>query len=391
MKDTNRIAPPDIVDWTFPVPIKYGAGRFSELAATCHAAKSERPLVITDRGSRELYFVENALTALTEAGFFPGLFTEVSPNPTDAEAERGKAVFEAGGHDLIIGLGGGSGLDAAKAVSLIAGRKTSLWSFDFDKTPPDEAGFVPLICVPTTAGTGAETDSSAIITDTRRCIKGCVWHPQHKPFATILDPELTVGLPPNLTAWTGCDALVHAIEAYCVPMFHPLCDGAALEALRLIGPALPRAVTHPEELETRGAMLAGSCLAGVSFLKGLGLVHAISHMIGAAHDTHHGLTNAVLLPAVLRFNAPEIHTHCRPMAEALGLERRDFDGVYSYVCDLLDALEIPTGLSDLGVTTADTKDLARKASRDPAALTNPRPASVEDIDTIIREVQEAGR
>ncbi len=381
----------ETVDWTFPVPIKYGPGRFAELAATCRAAGSERPLVITDRGSRDLDFVERALAVLSEAGLSPGLFAEVSPNPTDAEAERGKAVFEDGQHDLVVGLGGGSGLDAAKAVSLIARRDTPLWAFDFDEPAPDVADFVPLICVPTTAGTGAETESSAMITDTRRGIKGCVWHPRHKPAAAILDPELTTGLPPGLTAWTGCDALVHAIEAYCVPMFHPMCDGAALEALRLIGPALPRVVNHPGELEIRGAMLAGSCLAGVSFLKGLGLVHAISHMIGAEYDTHHGLTNAVLLPAVLRFNAPAIQRHCRPMAQALGLKRCDFDGVYRYVCDLLDALAIPASLSDIGVAPTDPTGLAQKASRDPAALTNPRRASVEEIAEIIRDARDTGR
>ncbi|WP_397544447.1 iron-containing alcohol dehydrogenase [Roseovarius salis] len=381
----------DSVDWTFPVPIKYGAGRFAELAETCREAGSERPLIVTDRGTRDLPFVERALAQLTDAGMAPGLFAEVSPNPTDTEAEHGKAAFEAGQHDLIIGLGGGSGLDAAKAISLIAGRETPLWTFDFDHTSPDMAGFVPLVCVPTTAGTGAETESSAMITDTRREIKGCVWHPRQKPVAAILDPELTVGLPRGLTAWTGCDALTHAIEAYCVPMFHPMCDGAALEALRLIGPALPRAVEQPEALDARGAMIVGSCLAGVSFLKGLGLVHAISHMVGAEYDTHHGLTNAVLLPAVLRFNAPEIGPHCRPMSQALGLATTDFDGFYNHVCGVLDALDIPAGLSDLGVTPADPAGLAQKASRDPAALTNPRQASVEQIAAIIREAQDNGR
>jgi len=381
----------DAVDWTFPVPIRYGPGRLAELPEICRKAASTRPLVVTDRGSQDLPFVERALALLTDAGLHPALFAEVSPNPTDREALAGKAAFEAGGHDLIVGLGGGSGLDAAKAISLIAGRDTPLWDFDFDKPAPAEAGFAPLICVPTTAGTGAETESSAMITDTGREIKGCIWHPGHKPAAAILDPELTLGLPRNLTAWTGCDALVHAIEAYCVPMFHPMCDGAALEALRLIGPALPRAVARPDDLESRAAMLVGSCLAGVSFLKGLGLVHAISHMVGAEYDTHHGLTNAVLLPAVLRFNAPAIERHCLPMSQALGLESTDFDGFYAHIRTLLDDLDIPAGLSALGVAPDDPSGLAEKASRDPAAGTNPRKASVGDIAAIIRAAGESGR
>ena len=161
-------------------------------------------------------------------------FAEVSPNPTDIEVAAGKAAFLAGGHDSIIALGGGSGMDAGKAISLVLNTTRDLWDFDYNLTPPAELGkadFVPLLCVPTTAGTGAETESTAMITDTRRGIKGCVWHPAQKPFAALLDPELTIGLPRNLTAWTGCDALTHAIEAYCVPSHHPMCDGIALAGI----------------------------------------------------------------------------------------------------------------------------------------------------------------
>ncbi|MFA9231381.1 MAG: iron-containing alcohol dehydrogenase, partial [Microgenomates group bacterium] len=248
-----------------------------------------------------------------------------------------------------------------------------------------KADFVPLLCVPTTSGTGAETESTAMITDTKRGIKGCVWHPAQKPFAALLDPELTIGLPRNLTAWTGCDALTHAIEAYCVPSFHPMCDGIALQALGMIYRALPKALDNPASIPARGAMLTGSCLAGVAFLKGLGMVHAISHMVGAEFDTQHGLTNAVLLPAVLRFNAAAIGPKVAPMCQAMGLAGSDFETFYAAVCGLLDQCGIPRSLAEIGVTADRIDSIAAKAMTDTAAGTNPRPFTLTEMTTLIKQ------
>ncbi len=378
-------------DWSFPVPIRYGPGRIAELADVCRGAGLSRPLVVTDRGSRDLPFIGRIGESLRGEGLESGLFADFSPNPTDSEALAGKLAFEAGGHDGVIAVGGGSGMDGGKAVSLIAGREDPLWDFDYDRKPPEAAGFAPLICVPTTAGTGAETESTGMITDSERGVKGCIWHPAQRPVAAILDPELTVGLPRSLTAWTGLDALVHAVEAYSVPAFHPLCDGAALEALRLIGGALTTAVEEPRNLEARGAMLVGSCLAGVSFLKGLGMVHAISHMVGAVFDTHHGLTNAIVLPAILRFNQAAIAAKVPAISAALGFQSRDSGGFQTEVEGLLDRLEIPRGLGEIGVLPNAAAELAEKASRDPAALTNPRQASVAEIEALVREAVAGAR
>jgi alcohol dehydrogenase class IV len=232
-----------------------------------------------------------------------------------------------------------------------------------------------------------------MITDTAQGMKFCVWHPAYKPAATLLDPELTVGLPPDLTAWTGCDALVHAIEAYSVPGFHPLCDGMALEGMRLIARWLPVAVEEPGNLDARGGMLVGSCLAGIAFLKGLGLVHAISHMVGAEYDTQHGLTNAVLLPAVLRFNAPAIGDRIEPMAQAMGIQDTSSDGLYAEICRRLDHVQIPRGLAEIGVTATDT-DIARlaaKALRDSAAGTNPRQASEAEVRALLTTAMTEAR
>ena len=381
-------------DWSFPVPIAYGPGRISELGALCRQAGVGRPLIVTDRGSRDLPFIEKAQNALAGAGIQAALFSEVAPNPTDRDVAAGRAAFLAGGHDGVIAIGGGSGMDAAKGISLIARNDHDLWDFDYAKEPPaleGSAGFPPLFCLPTTAGTGAETESTAMITDTGQGIKGCFWHPAQKPRGVILDPEVTLGLPKNLTAWTGCDALVHAIEALSVPQWHPLCDGMALEAIRLIAPWLPKAVRAPQDLEARGAMLVGSCLAGISFLKGLGLVHAISHMVGAVYDTHHGLTNAVLLPVVLRYNKDALGEKAALMCRAMGLPGEDFQSFYQAIVALLDELEIPRDLAALGVSQERAPEIAEKAYGDAVRPTNPVASTPAEIEALIREAIRKAR
>lgn len=381
----------DNADWGFPVPIHYGPGRIRELPALCARHGIRNPLIVTDRGSSGLPFFDTIRRALAKSGIGHVVYSDFSPDPVDEEVVRAKPAVEQGGHDAVIAVGGGSGMDAGKATSLLAGRDMSVWDFEFGDRPKACNGFPPLVCIPTTAGTGAETESTAMITDTRRGIKGCVWHPGQKPVAAILDPELTLELPRNLTAWTGCDALTHAIEAYVVPSFDPLCDGAALEALRLIGTALPRVVTDPRNLEARAAMLVGSCLAGVSFLKGLGLVHSISHMIGAIHGTHHGLTNAILLPPVLRFNRNAIEDKCPAMIAALGMSGNSAAELETGICAVLDRLDIPDGLGAIGVPGDQSREIARKASNDPATGTNPRESTVDEIEAIFLEALATAR
>ncbi len=381
-------------DWTFPVPIVYGPGRLKEIATLCKNAGITRPLIITDRGSHKLPFITDISQCLQQAGMDADLYSEVSPNPRDSEIAAGRQKFRKGKHDGIIGVGGGSGMDGAKAVCLTANNDLNMWLFDYEKTSPDmqaQPAFPPLICIPTTAGTGAETHSSGMITETKRMLKLCIWHPELKPSYALLDPNITVGLPKNLTAWTGCDAMVHAIEGYCVPSFHPLCDGAALEGLRLINTWLPTAVAQPENIQARAGMLTGSCLAGISFLKGLGLVHAISHMVGAEYDTHHGLTNAVVLPAVLRFNASAIADKVPQMAAAMGLKDKSFNGFYAAVCNILDQLDIPKTLAELGLPLDSAAGLAEKANLDTAAGTNPRVATIAEIQTLIEDALTNGR
>jgi len=376
----------DAQDWTFPIPIAYGPGRLAEIGERCRMLGVVNPLIVTDRGSRELPFVAKLQSHLETAGLSSGLFFDVSPNPQDVEIGSGCDQYKAQHHDAIIAIGGGSAMDAGKSICLTANNEIDLWAFEFEQSAPQinaSTPFPTLITIPTTAGTGAETESTAMVTHTTKGMKFCLWHPELKPSLTILDPELTLGLPENLTAWTGVDALVHAIEAYTVPGFHPLCDAMALEALYLISTWLPRAVSEPDNIEARGGMLVGSCLAGISFQKGLGLVHAISHMIGAEYDTHHGLTNAIVLPVVLRYNLPDLESKVKRMCEAMGLVDTSVKGFLQDIEATLDALNIPRSLADIDIPKDCSLRIAEKAILDSAAGTNPRAATVIEIQKLV--------
>ena len=373
-------------DWNFPVPIAYGPGRLAEIGQKCVALGVCNPLIVTDRGSRELSFVSRLVDFLSEAGLTSAVFSGISPNPIDSEISFGRAAYLSGNHDAIIAIGGGSAMDGAKAICLTANNDIDLWDFEFEQASPliSKANNFPiLITIPTTAGTGAETESTAMVTHTEKAMKYCVWHSELKPSLALLDPELTIGLPANLTAWTGADAMVHAIESFLVPGFHPLCDAMALESLSLIARWLPVAVAEPSNINARGGMHVGSCLAGIAFLKGLGLVHAISHMVGAEFNTHHGNTNAILLPVILRFNLPGMDEKVRRMAEAMEISDHSVTGFIAAIEAILDEIRIPKSLSEIGVPIDCAERIAVKALKDSAAKTNPRSASLGEVRELI--------
>ena len=384
LDDTQLLTPQD---WSFPVPIAYGPGRLAELGETCSALGIQRPLIVTDRTSAKLPFIIQLKQILQDKGLYCDLFCDISPNPRDDEIGAGCDLFETGGHDSVIAIGGGSAMDGGKAICLTALNDIDLWDFEFEQpvpVMPKDHSFPKLITVPTTAGTGAETESTAMVTHVKKGMKFCIWHPDLKPSLALLDPELTLALPANLTAWTGVDALTHAVEAYLVPDFHPLCDGLALEALSLISNSLIRAYEAPDDLAARGSMLVGSCLAGIAFVKGLGLVHAISHMVGAEYDTQHGLTNAIVLPTVLRYNSPGLDTKVERMSQAMGLSTASQDAFCAHIEALLDRLNIPVSLNEIGVPESCVERIAEKAMQDSAYGTNPRVADLDEMITLVR-------
>ena len=373
-------------DWTFPIPIAYGPGRINEISKICQSLSINNPLIVTDKSSQDLPFISQLIDLLNKAGLTSGIFTEISPNPRDDEISVGSSYYKSGDHDAVIAIGGGSAMDGAKAICLTANNDIPLWDFEWEKEPAkisNDEPFPKLITIPTTAGTGAETEGTAMVTDTDKGMKFCICHPGLKPSIAILDPELTLGLPRTLTAWTGADAMIHAIEGYCVPGFHPLCDGAALQSLSLVSDNLTLAVDEPDNIKARGAMLVASCLGGIAFLKGLGLVHAISHMVGAEFDTHHGLTNAIVLPVVTRYNFPELEGKVQRMSSAMHYEDSSVEAFISNLDELLNQIEIPKSLDEIGVPIDCVERISEKAMKDSAYATNPRIASLEDMNQLV--------
>ena len=376
-------------DWTFPIPIAFGPGRLEEIGKFCVELEAKKPLIVTDSGSANLPFLSELKEKLSNSGLTFDVYSKISPNPLDTEIGSGCEKYREGTHDCVIAIGGGSAMDGGKAICLTANNEFDLWDFEYEKKPPEIDTklypFPKLITIPTTAGTGAETESTAMITHTNKGMKFCIFHPKLKPDLAILDPVLTLNLPLNLTAWTGADALTHAIEAFLVPGFHPTCDAMALEALSLISKWLPVVYEDPQNLNARSGMLVGSCLAGVSFLKGLGLVHAISHMIGAEYNTQHGLTNAIILPTVLRFNLPGMEEKVSRMAQSMNLTDNSISGFIGNTETLLNRLEIPKSLSEIGIPINCSKRIAEKALIDSAAATNPRKASALELENLIKQ------
>ncbi|MGL6160082.1 iron-containing alcohol dehydrogenase [Microbulbifer sp.] len=361
-------------NWNYPTDMRVGAGRIAELAAACDDLGVSAPLLVTDPGLAALPMVENALTLCRDRGLKAGLFSAVKGNPCGQNVADGTAVFKAGGHDGVIAFGGGSALDAGKAVALMAGQHRPLWDFEdigdnFQRV--DAAGMAPVVAVPTTAGTGSEVGRSSVIVDEEAQVKRIIFHPKMLPALVILDPELTLGLPPGLTAATGMDALSHCLEAFCSPSYHPMAEGIALESMGLVRQHLPRAVADGYDLEARLQMLVASSMGATAFQRGLGAMHALSHSLGALYDAHHGLLNAILMPYVLRENREAIAPQMEKLARYLNLDSPGFDGVLNWVLVLRAEIGIPHSLEEIGIGDGDIERVGHMAEMDAAAAGNP--------------------
>lgn len=373
--------------WSFPTTVVFGAGGLRKAARACEGAGIRRPLVVTDPVLAELEVAGALLGVLRGGGLEPGLFTEVRPNPVAANVEAGVRAFGAGGHDGVVALGGGSALDAGKVIAFMVGQHRPLWDFEDvgdHWTRADPAGIRPVVAIPTTAGTGSEVGRAGVITDPASHTKKIIFHPAMMPKTALLDPEVTVGLPPKLTAATGMDALAHCLEAYCAPAWHPMAEGIAVEGVRLIKEALPRAHAHGADLEARAMMQAASAMGAVAFQKGLGAIHSLSHPIGALHDTHHGLTNAVVMPYVLVFNRRMIEDKIQRLAAWIGVAG-GFKGFLDWIVALRAELGVPHTLKGLGVPTDRFDAIAAMAVEDPTAGGNPEPLDLAAANRLLAE------
>ena len=373
-------------NWNYPAPIKFGAGRIRELPALCLAHGITRPLLVTDAGLAGLPMVANALDLLKHAGLQTALFSDVAPNPAAQNVTAGVAAYKAGAHDGVVAFGGGSALDAGKAIAFMSGQIRPLWDFEDVGDNFSRAlvsGIAPCIAVPTTAGTGSEVGRVSVVTDSATHTKRLIFHPKIMPVAVILDPELTLSLPAFLTAATGMDALAHCLEAYCAPGFHPLADGIAMEGIRLIHHWLEVAVRDGGNLDARGNMLAAAAMGATAFQKGLGLVHSLSHPLGAHYGTHHGLLNGVLMPYVLEFNGVAIGERMKVLARALDLPGAGLSGVLDWLRGLQRQIGIPATLREAGCVVRDVETIVAAALVDPTAGGNPVGLTAEGVRGVL--------
>src|SRR5262245_53245867 len=380
-------------NWNLPTSIHFDAGRIGELPDACKAIGLKRPLLVTDAGLAGLSMIGDAMLSLRKAGIDVALFSEVKPNPVAANVEAGVRILRAAKCDGVIAWGGGPGIDTGKAIAFSAGQTRSLWDFEDvgdSWTRANPAGIFPTIAVPTTAGTGSETGRASVITDTSTHTKKIIFHPKMMPSIVIADPELSVGLPAKLTAGTGMDAFIHCLEAYCAPGYHPYAEGIAVEGMRLVKENLARAVKDGRDIEARSHMLAASQMGSTAFQKGLGAIHSLSHPVGAVLDTHHGLTNAVAMPYVLKFNRDAIDEKIQRLARWLGLRNATFDGFMEWSLELRRQVGIPHTLAELGVKESHLDKFAEMAAVDPTAGGNPVKAGVPEMRKMY-EAAVAGR
>ncbi len=374
-----------IGNWNYPTSIRFGAGRIAELPDACRSLGMQRPLLVTDAGLAALPMIAQTVQRCRDAGLHCEVFADVQPNPVEANVIAGAEAFKRGQHDGVIAFGGGSALDTGKAIALMVGQTRPIWDFEDREdwyTRVNTAGMAPVGAVPTTAGTGSEVGRASVITDVRDHTKKIIFHPKMLPALVIEDPELTVGLPPKITAAVGMDALSHNLEAYCSPGFHPLADGIAVEGMRLIKEYLPRAVANGADIEARAHMLIASSMGATAFQKGLGAMHSLSHPCSANLNTHHGLTNAVVMPYVLVWNRKAIADKLARLAAYLGLQDHSFEGVQRWILELREQIGIPHTLQGIGVQEKHAKPFAPQAFNDPSTGGNPVPMSEQDFERL---------
>jgi len=379
--------------WNYPTTVRFGAGRVSELPDALAVAGIKKPLFVTDPGLVKLPVVARTLKILDDAKVPHGVFSDVKPNPVEANLTAGIAAYKAGKHDGVIVFGGGSALDLGKLIAFQQGQTRPVWDFEDIGdwyTRADASKIAPIVAVPTTAGTGSEVGRAAVLTHEESHTKKIIFHPKLLPAIVIADPELTVGMPGFITVGTGMDALAHCLEAYCAPGYHPMADGIALEGMRLVFENLPKAVANPTDLTARAHMMSAAAMGATAFQKGLGAIHSLSHPIGALYDTHHGMTNGVFMPYVLAFNRAPVEERIARAASYLGI-KGGFDGFAKAILKLRKELKVPHTLG--GLVKGLDMDRKRKAMiaemavADPSTGTNPvkltKKAALEILENTI--------
>ena len=366
------------MNWNYPTTIWFGDQRINEIQKACESLNIQKPLIVTDPGILKTDIIEKINSSLNTKA---NIFSDVKSNPTGNNVELGVTYFNSNAHDGVIAVGGGSGMDVGKGIAFMAGQNRPLWDFEDIGdywTRANSEVIKPIIAVPTTAGTGSETGRAGVYTNEETKEKKIIFHPKMLPSIVILDPELTVPLPKSLTAFTGMDALAHCLESYCSNFFHPFSQGIALEGMFIVKNNLINAYHDGSNLDARGSMLAASSMGSIAFQKGLGAIHSLSHPVGAIYNTHHGLTNAVFMPYVLKRNKTVIEEKIISLSRYLNLEDQTFEGFMNWILYLRKELLIPHTLKELIQDDSKFEEMSKMAKDDPS--TGGNPISLETTD-----------
>ena len=367
------------VNWNYPTTMWFGLNRIKDIQKACNELNIKKPLIVTDPGILQTEIINKINNALNQKA---NIFSDVKSNPTGKNLEEGVKVFNLNNHDGVIAVGGGSGMDTGKGIAFMSKQERPLWDFedigDWWNRAKSEVIF-PIIAVPTTAGTGSETGRASVFTNENTKEKKIIFHPKMLPSVVILDPDLTIPLPPTLTAFTGMDALAHCLEAYSSNNFHPLSQGIALEGMKMIKDNLISAFKNGQDLKARANMLATSSMGSIAFQKGLGAIHSLSHPVGAIYNTHHGLTNAVFMPYVLVRNKEVIKDKIINLSRYLNLKSYNFNTFIEWILELRKELNIPHTLKDLIKTDDLFEKMSEMALADPSTQTNPVELKKDDF------------
>lgn len=372
-------------NWNYPTTVWFGCGRSSDVLSACKELKMKNPLLVTDPGLAKSPILNNVLESCPQQ---TKVFSDVRGNPVGSNIQNGVSTYKSGKHDGVIALGGGSGLDVGKLIAFMSGQDRPIWDFEdigdyWTRANPDT--IAPIIAIPTTAGTGSEVGRAAVVINEENQSKKIIFHPKILPSIVILDPELTVGLPPHLTAATGMDALAHNLEAYCAPGFHPMADGIAIEGMHIIKNWLIEAVENGKNIEARSNMLVAASMGATAFQKGLGAIHSLSHPVNSVFNVHHGLSNAIFMPYVLTFNRSAIEEKISKLSGFLELSESSFDSFLEWVIDLRKKLKIPHTLAEEAkLSDSDIEKLSPMALEDPSTSGNPIPLTLADMKKLYR-------
>ena len=373
------------INWNYPTSVWVGENRVKDLSEACKNLSISNPLFVTDKDLINLEMVQKILSDLKQNYNNISIFSNFTGNPIGENVEEGVKVFNKQKCDGVIAFGGGSGIDVGKAIAFMSGQTRPIWDFedigDFWKRA-NENKIAPIIAIPTTAGTGSETGRASAIINKQTGVKKIIFHPKFLPSIVILDPVLTIDLPPRLTAATGMDALAHNLEAFCAPGFHPMADGIAIEGLKLIKKSLLIAVNNGKNIDARSDLLAAASMGSTAFQKGLGAIHSLSHPVNAQFNVHHGLSNAIFMPYVLTYNKIYIESRIVSICDYLNLDK-SFDSFLNWILDLRRELKIPHKISEvIDVNKINIKELSQMALDDPSTTSNPRKLTINDMQIL---------